>query len=165
MHTELARRPRCLPRLETTWSLCVPSALGGVPTERGPAGFGGGPRSQRLGHRGSAWPVWSVSRAGSRVIFSNFLMRSVLPMGRVCYPVSAAGVLFAVGSPLSRGFRLLCSVGSLFSVFIIFLFFFKFLRLFFSQCSAFSQLKIPGNCLPISSSIFWRQHFARRLRC
>ena len=128
VHTELARRPRCLHRLETTWSLCVPSALGGVPTERGPAGFGGGPRSQRLGHRGSAWPVWSVSRAGSRVIFSNFLMRSVLPMGRVCYPVSAAGVLFAVGSPLSRGFRLLCSVGSLFSIFII-LFPFFFLNL------------------------------------
>ena len=144
MHTELARRPRCLPRLETTWSLCVPSALGGVPTERGPAGFGGGPRSQRLGHRGSAWPVWSVSRAGSRVIFSNFLMRSVLPMGRVCYPVSAAGVLFAVGSPLSRGFRLLCSVGSLFSIFIIFLFSLNFCGHLSLSVRHFRSSKYPG---------------------
>ena len=54
VYTELVRRPQCLHRLETTWSLCVPSALGGVPTERGPAGFGGGPRPQRLGARGSA---------------------------------------------------------------------------------------------------------------
>ena len=54
-------------------------------------------------------------------------MRSAFPMWWVCYPMSAAGVTFAAGSPISRGFRLLCSDGTLFSLFIISSFF-KFLR-------------------------------------
>ena len=48
-------------------------------------------------------------------------MRSAFPMWWVCYPMSAAGVTFAAGSPISRGFRLLCSDGTLFSLFIILL--------------------------------------------
>ena len=66
--------------------------------------------------------MWKIFSFFSMHVFRTFLTRSSLPLGRVCYPVSAAGVIFAAGSPISRGFRLLCSVGSLFSLFIILLF-------------------------------------------
>ena len=64
----------------STWSLCVPSALGGVPTERGPAGFGWRPSAA------AAWTsrvgLASVVRIASRSlnVFRSFLTRSSLPM-------------------------------------------------------------------------------------
>ena len=72
--------------------------------------------------------------------------------------MSAAGVTFAAGSPISRGFRLLCSVGTLFSLFIIFLSF-----IFQMFCGHLFSLSFFGNFLLISFaplpaiSFDWRQ--------
>ena len=85
-------------------------------------------------------------------------MRSAFPMWWVCYPMSAAGVTFAAGSPISRGFRLLCSDGTLFSLFIILLSF-----IFQMFCGHLFSLSFFGNFLLISfaplpaTSFDWRQ--------
>ena len=71
--------------------------------------------------------------------------------------MSAAGFTFAAGSPISRGFRLLCSAGTLFSLFTIFLFYsLKFCGHLFSL-SFFGTFRLISFAPLPANSFDWRQ--------
>ena len=123
----------------STWSLCVPSALGGVPTERGPAGFGWRPSAA------AAWTsrvgLASVVRIASRNlnVFQSFLMRSSLPMWWVELSHERSRLYFRCRKPnFARLPAPVLGRNAFFFFHNFSLLFFKFLRPSFSKFRIFA---------------------------